>query len=681
MLASGQACDGVAATSVPIGGARSVSAMPGGGYLFVDETDDLVREVSPSGVVTTVAGTTLPPNREGTIEPSTDDAADGSIATQSGLDEPVAVSALPDGGFLVTEWAGCRVRLVTPGGPGVATIWTIAGSPPVAGAGADSPQCSSTAATEYPYAASGIATSMSLNYPTDAEPTADGGVLIADAGNDAVRYVSAAAPGATMETIAGGPPGAGLCDDATTDCDGQAAGTVELDQPVSVSAVQGGSGAFLVAEADDDAVREISGESPFSTFSTVAGVPGDPGYAGDGGPATSAQLNFPQGVTSLAAGGFLIADSYNDVVREVSPAGTISTIAGDGTASFSGDAGDATAAALDNPASVSSLANGNILIADEDNNRIRELTTAAVSTFSVAPSSPDGSDGWYVSYPVVTVTASQKASFQCELDPTQAPSAYGEIEPGCPYTGFGQAVTTNGGDVIYAASKNSFGDLENPVSLPLNVDTEPPTVTCSGDPTFAFGDASAQVIGTLSDSVSGPASKPLTAPASTSSVGSLTATLSGANNAGLPASAQCPYYVTPLTLSPAPLVTKSFKATKQFSKLSSLLVKDIPQGATVEVTCTGKGCPFKVRRNVHTEPCVGCKTSTVTLRMANVGALFAKARLRPGVTIAVIITRSNTVGRYIRYTVRAGKAPSSRSACLAPGATKPTKSCVPARTS
>ena len=71
-----------------------------------------------------------------------------------------------------------------------------------------------------------------------------------------------------------------------------------------VSPLPDGSGDFLVAEYDGDAVREISGESPFATFSTVAGIPQGIGYSGDGGAATAAHLNHPEQVTSLPAGGF-----------------------------------------------------------------------------------------------------------------------------------------------------------------------------------------------------------------------------------------------------------------------------------------------------------------------------------------------------------------------------------------
>ena len=106
-LESGGTCDGIGATSSPIDAARSVTALPGGGYAYVDEVDDLVRDVSSSGVVTTVAGTW----NSVLNEPSTQDSE--GVAIDSGLDDPVSVSALPDGSLLVTEYAGSRVRLIS----------------------------------------------------------------------------------------------------------------------------------------------------------------------------------------------------------------------------------------------------------------------------------------------------------------------------------------------------------------------------------------------------------------------------------------------------------------------------------------------------------------------------------------------------------------------------------------
>jgi hypothetical protein len=656
-LASGQACDGVKATSTPIDNAGWVSAIPGGGYLFVDEGNDLVREVSATGVVTTVAGTSYT-NAEGQSFPSTTD-TDGELAIDSGLDDPVSAAALPDGGFLITEAGGCRVREVSPGGPGVATITTIAGTG----------TCTPSAAD---FQSSGVATSVTLDDPLDAEPTADGGVLIADTGDNAVRYVG---PDGTITTIAGGPSFG--CNDVTTVCDGHTAGSVGLDAPDSVSPISGGNGAFLVDELYGDAVREISAESPSGIFSTVAGTTQSFGYTGDGGPATFAQLNQPRQVVSLAAGGFLIADSGNDVIREVSPNGTISTIAGDGPFSFGGDGGAATAASLASPASVAPLANGNTLIADYDNNRVREITLPSVSTISLVPATPTGLDGWYTTSPLVVVTATGKASVQCEADPPAAPTLYGEIPTGCAFSGAGAAVAGNGSHTIYAASQNSFGDQENPVSLSFNVDSSVPTITCTGYPLFTYGGRSAVVTGTLSDAVSGPQDEPLSQAAVTSKLGAGSAALSGSSTAGQPLTILCPYYVTPATLSPSPKAKYAFEVTATYTAVERLRVLDIPIGASVAITCSGGGCPFALRRHVKTRPCRSCKRRRPELRMVDATKLFAGAKLLPGAKLAVRITKRGAVGRYLQFIVRNGGQAAYTKHCLAPGATKPGRRCSP----
>ena len=97
---------------------------------------------------------------------------------------------------------------------------------------------------------------------------------------------------------------------------------------------------------------------------TVAGN-GTAGYSGDNGPATAAELNDPDGVAVDAAGDLFIADADNNVIREVVKAtGDIITVAGNGTAGYSGDNGPATAAELDDPIGVAVDAAGDLFIAD-----------------------------------------------------------------------------------------------------------------------------------------------------------------------------------------------------------------------------------------------------------------------------------------------------------------------------
>jgi trimeric autotransporter adhesin len=113
-------------------------------------------------------------------------------------------------------------------------------------------------------------------------------------------------------------------------------------------------------------------------ISTIAGN-GTLGYTGDGGPALSAQFH-PYCVTADAKGNFYISDWFNNVVRMVASSGVITTIAGNGSLGYSGDGGAATSAQLAYPCGLAFDQAGDIFIADSGNNVIREITNGAINT-------------------------------------------------------------------------------------------------------------------------------------------------------------------------------------------------------------------------------------------------------------------------------------------------------------
>ena len=639
-MTSGGPCDGVPANSVPIGKARSVAALPDGGFLYVDEQNDLVRRVSPSGTVTTVAG-------NGT----TVDAPDGTLAVDSGLDDPVAVAPLSGGGFLITEYAGSVVRVVGPGPPASATIATIAGTGVSGNSGGPS----------------GMATSIELNYPGDAVPTSNGGVLIADTYNNEIRLLSSATADATLSTIAGG----GSCQDATASCNGDAASAVALDLPDSVTPTP--DGGYLVAEYGSSAIRAVAAPSPSATFSTVAGTPGSPGYRGDGGGATQAELSHPEEVTGTPVGGFLVADGGNEVIREVSAAGAISTAAGTpNTAGYAGDGGAASAASLNGPGAVSPLPDGNTLIADTNNNVIREITIPPVSTVTLRPATPNGAGGWYVSPVSATVTATESADIRCQLDPTAPPPAYGALPPSCAFAGSASTISGDGPHTLIVASLNSFGDAENPLSATVMIDTTPPTVTCGTAPKVIFG-SPATASATVADSVSGPTAPTVSAPVPSRQLGPGKVALVGTNVAGLSASASCPYTVVPARLSPVPTVETKFLVRRAYTTVERLSVHDVEAGATVWLACHGRGCPFVVRR----AGCGGrgCGQAKTTGHTVDLERLLARHRLRRGVILTVSVTAPGTIGRSFRFVVGAGKPVTQRTVCLSPGSIQAPHSC------
>ena len=149
--------------------------------------------------------------------------------------------------------------------------------------------------------------------------------------------------------------------------DGSAASAAEIFGPAGV-AVDGAGNSYF-ADYYNQRVRKISSSG---SITTIAGN-GTAGFSGDGGPAVDAQLNYPMGVAADAYGNVYIADRYNNRVRKVDASGTITTVAGTGASSYTGDNGPATAAKLAGPFGVAADIAGNIFIADRSNQVIRKV--------------------------------------------------------------------------------------------------------------------------------------------------------------------------------------------------------------------------------------------------------------------------------------------------------------------
>ena len=149
-----------------------------------------------------------------------------------------------------------------------------------------------------------------------------------------------------------------------------------------------GAGNLYIADYWNHRIRKVDAAG---TITTVAGN-GTRGFGGDGGPAVAAQLNRPAGVALDGAGNLYIADLGNHRIRKVGSAGVISTVAGDGTGGYRGDGGPATAARLYLPAGVALDGAGNLYIADYWNHRIRRVDAAGVIT-TVAGAGSTGESG------------------------------------------------------------------------------------------------------------------------------------------------------------------------------------------------------------------------------------------------------------------------------------------------
>jgi sugar lactone lactonase YvrE len=190
------------------------------------------------------------------------------------------------------------------------------------------------------------------------------------------RNAYAAGTGGEINTVAGGDYG--------DSGDGGPAIDAELYNPSAIAV--DGSGNLYIADTGNNKVRKVGTDG---IIITVAGT-GDYGYSGDGNPALNAQLRNPAGVAVDAAGNLYIADKYNNRIRKVAPNGIISTIAGTGENDYSGDGSLAVAAKLSSPGGVAVDAHGNVYIADTSNGRIRKVDAAGIIT-TVAGKSDYGS--------------------------------------------------------------------------------------------------------------------------------------------------------------------------------------------------------------------------------------------------------------------------------------------------
>jgi hypothetical protein len=224
----------------------------------------------------------------------------------------------------------------------------------------------------------GPATSAQLFYPWQIAADAAGNVYIGEWDTPRVRKISTS--GLITTVVGNGKSG--------YSGDGGPAMSGRLAWPTGLRLDAAGN--LYIADAGNMRVRRVSGDG---IITTVAGSgPGGPGYGGDGGPATDAQLSWPKDITFDAQGNLYVADTGNSAIREVSPSGVITTIAGTGSTGYSGDGGSATNALLNQPSGLAIDSAGNLYVADTNNFRVRKISTSGVIT-TVAGNGTKGSSG------------------------------------------------------------------------------------------------------------------------------------------------------------------------------------------------------------------------------------------------------------------------------------------------
>ena len=419
----GYSGDGGAATSAQFSNPSGVAVDSDGDLFIADRINYRIRKVSTSGVVTTVAG-----NGTGRFLTDCTSAnfapppADNGPATNAQLREPLGVAVDGDGNLLIADAITNRVRKVSPAG----VITTMAGTGVCGGFSGDG----------------GPAASAQLYAPVALAVDTRGNLFIVEDGNDRVRRVppdglitTVAGDGTRGFSGDGGPAtGAHL----RIDCGNTACGGIAVDghgnlfitdggnnrarrvSPDEIITTVAGNGSYgfsgdggpatsaqissprgvAVDSADNLLIAEDGGRirkvSPSGTITTFAGgvlFGSAKGFSGDGGPATNARLSWPVGLAVDSAGNLLIADpgpnfetgdagddpSVDHRVRKVSPDGTITTLAGNGSHDFSGDGGAAFTAAFDGPTGVAVDGAGNIYVADVGNRVIRILRPAKSS--------------------------------------------------------------------------------------------------------------------------------------------------------------------------------------------------------------------------------------------------------------------------------------------------------------
>jgi sugar lactone lactonase YvrE len=169
--------------------------------------------------------------------------------------------------------------------------------------------------------------------------------------------------------------------------DGGPATQARLNTPAGLAADRLGN--LFIADGFNNRVRKVS---PDGTISTVAGGGHPADHLGDGGPATAASLNAPFGLAVDAEGTLFVGDIFNSRIRRVSPGGTITTVAGNGKAGYSGDGGPATEASLNGANTMAVDATGNLFFTDFGNQAVRRVSPAGMIT-TVAGNGKYGDSG------------------------------------------------------------------------------------------------------------------------------------------------------------------------------------------------------------------------------------------------------------------------------------------------
>ncbi len=336
--------NGTAASNASIGYVVGQPAIDASQNLFFGTNVDAwrIQKIDTAGQISTVAGN--PQFFYG----------DGQYPTEAALGPKLAVSVLSPGVTLITDVSNVRLRLVdqTP------IIYTIAGS----------------GGTGYP-GDGGLAFSTIFNNPGMTAPDSAGNIFVADTSNNMIRIINLSSiyqyAGSTISGASG---------------DGGQASLARFAGPYGVAV--NSSDLLYITDTSNCVVRTVD---PMTTVIDLFAGSYTSGFSGDGGPATSAQLSYPRGITTDVFNNVYVCDTSNDRIRRIDfTTNIISTIAGNGSNSFSGNGIPGYLAALSSPTGVTTDNNGNLYIADTNNHCIRFLNvqTGIITTVAGRPMRP-----------------------------------------------------------------------------------------------------------------------------------------------------------------------------------------------------------------------------------------------------------------------------------------------------
>jgi sugar lactone lactonase YvrE len=327
---SGFTGDGGPATLAQLAIPRGVAVDKAGNLYIADNVNARVRKVDPGGIIQTVAG-----NGFSVFN------GDALSALETSLNDLTGVAVDGKGKLYLVEHAGGRVRTIT--SEGKATT-VIGGASIVFEDGIDALQAQ-------------------LSIPTGVAFDSKGNLYIADTNDNLIRKVD---QDGKMQRVAGTGQYAFGGDDGP-------ALAAALAIPASITLDKNDN--LYIVDTYNQRIRKVDQSG---IIKTVAGSEGA-GFSGDGGPATAALLNFPRGAVVDAQGNLFIADTNNHRIRKVDTNGIITTVAGsgvvdaDGNSGFSGEGGPAASAQLNFPSDVVLDPQGRLLIADTQNARIRRI--------------------------------------------------------------------------------------------------------------------------------------------------------------------------------------------------------------------------------------------------------------------------------------------------------------------